>query len=55
MPDEVGLHVDHIVPISKGGKTILLIFKYYVLSVMEANRINNVLKLFCLNVKIHCL
>ena len=22
MPDEVGLHVDHIVPISKGGKTI---------------------------------
>ena len=23
MPDEVGLHVDHIVPISKGGKTIL--------------------------------
>lgn len=22
MPDEVGLHVDHIVPVSKGGKTI---------------------------------
>lgn len=22
MPDEVGLHVDHIVPISKGGKTV---------------------------------
>ncbi len=22
MPDEVGLHVDHIIPISKGGKTI---------------------------------
>lgn len=22
MPDEVGLHIDHIVPISKGGKTI---------------------------------
>lgn len=23
MPDEVGLHVDHIIPISKGGKTVL--------------------------------
>ena len=23
MPDEVGLHIDHIVPISKGGKTVL--------------------------------
>lgn len=22
MPDEVGLHVDHIIPVSKGGKTI---------------------------------
>ena len=22
MPDEVGLHIDHIVPISKGGKTV---------------------------------
>ena len=22
MPDEVGLHVDHIVSISKGGKTV---------------------------------
>ena len=22
MPDEVGLHVDHIVPVSKGGKTV---------------------------------
>ena len=22
MPDEVGLHVDHIIPISKGGKTV---------------------------------
>lgn len=22
MPDEVGLHIDHIVPVSKGGKTI---------------------------------
>ncbi|OUP60098.1 HNH endonuclease [Faecalitalea cylindroides] len=22
MPDEVGLHIDHIIPISKGGKTI---------------------------------
>lgn len=23
MPDEVGLHVDHIIPVSKGGKTVL--------------------------------
>ena len=23
MPDEVGLHVDHIIPISKGGKTVI--------------------------------
>lgn len=23
MPDEVGLHIDHIIPISKGGKTIV--------------------------------
>lgn len=23
MPDEVGLHIDHIVPISKGGKTVM--------------------------------
>lgn len=23
MPDEVGLHIDHIVPVSKGGKSIL--------------------------------
>ena len=23
MPDEVGLHVDHIVPVSKGGKTVM--------------------------------
>lgn len=23
MPDEVGLHIDHIIPISKGGKTVL--------------------------------
>lgn len=23
MPDEVGLQVDHIVPVSKGGKTVL--------------------------------
>lgn len=22
MPDEVGLHIDHIIPISKGGKTV---------------------------------
>ena len=22
MPDEVGLHIDHIVPIAKGGKTV---------------------------------
>lgn len=22
MPDEVGLHVDHIIPVSKGGKTV---------------------------------
>lgn len=22
MPNEVGLHVDHIIPISKGGKTV---------------------------------
>ena len=22
MPDEIGLHVDHIIPISKGGKTV---------------------------------
>ncbi|MEI3518714.1 MAG: hypothetical protein V8R14_04700 [Clostridia bacterium] len=22
MPDEVGLHIDHIVPVSKGGKTM---------------------------------
>ena len=22
MPDEVGLHIDHIVPISRGGKTV---------------------------------
>ena len=22
MPDEVGLHIDHIVPVSKGGKTV---------------------------------
>ena len=22
MPDEVGLHIDHIIPISKGGKSI---------------------------------
>lgn len=23
MPDEVGLHIDHIVPVSRGGKTVL--------------------------------
>lgn len=23
MPDEVGLHIDHIVPVSRGGKSIL--------------------------------
>ena len=23
MPDEVGLHIDHIIPVSKGGKTIV--------------------------------
>lgn len=23
MPDEVGLHIDHIIPISKGGKTVI--------------------------------
>lgn len=23
MPDEVGLHIDHIVPVSKGGKSVL--------------------------------
>lgn len=22
MPDEVGLHIDHIVPVAKGGKTV---------------------------------
>lgn len=22
MPDEVGLHIDHIIPISNGGKTV---------------------------------
>lgn len=22
MPDEVGLHIDHIIPVSKGGKTV---------------------------------
>ncbi|HIV17188.1 MAG TPA: HNH endonuclease [Candidatus Alectryocaccobium stercorigallinarum] len=22
MPDEVGLHIDHIIPISKGGKSV---------------------------------
>ena len=22
VPDEVGLHIDHIIPVSKGGKTI---------------------------------
>ena len=22
MPDEIGLHIDHIVPIAKGGKTV---------------------------------
>ena len=22
MPDEIGLHIDHIIPISKGGKTV---------------------------------
>lgn len=22
MPDGVGLHIDHIIPISKGGKTV---------------------------------
>lgn len=22
MPDEVGLHIDHIIPVSKGGKSI---------------------------------
>lgn len=23
MPDEVGLHIDHIVPVSRGGKSII--------------------------------
>ena len=22
MPDEVGLHIDHIIPVAKGGKTV---------------------------------
>lgn len=22
MPDEVGLHIDHIIPINKGGKSV---------------------------------
>ena len=40
MSDEVGLHIDHIIPISKGGKSDEVIYKFYVRNVMVENLIN---------------
>ncbi len=38
MPDGVGLHIDHIVPIKKGGKAYRQIYKFYVQSVTVKNQ-----------------